>query len=426
MNKILKILFVSCIVCALFNYKQLYAQQNHFIYIQADDQQLFSVNINGKTYNSSEIGYVIIPKLTDGKYALNISFPNNKFPGQQFNCVVNKTDVGYALKYFGDKGWGLFNLQSLEITMAGSGDTISEVQKDTVKAEEQEDTVKTNAFGNMLSEVVDDTSLKVAPTNPPITETNKQSIPEKSVTASLDDSLKKVQNQTPATDTMTALNKSIMKIAEQTTDEGVDMVFVDPASGNDTIRIFLPSLQESQKKKEDSAIEKNKIVDSVAAMDTQSIREVKKNPSPDSSVSSQAQVNNPFFSRKQTLDTASKSALNNNPIHDKQTETAPSQMVYKQDCAKMLSDNDLDKLKKKMVAASSDDKMIQTARNYFQGKCVTTEQVKSLGALFLTDEARYVFFDAAYSYVYDISVFTSLESQLIDSYYKKRFRAMLK
>ncbi|HXL57976.1 MAG TPA: hypothetical protein VN958_17060, partial [Chitinophagaceae bacterium] len=202
MNKIIKILFVGCIVCALFNYKQLYAQQNHFIYIQADDQQTFSVNINGKTYKSSGIGYVIIPKLTDGKYQLNISFPNSKFPYQQFNCVINKADVGYALKNFGDKGWGLFNLQSLEITMTGNGEVISEVQKDTVKTEPAKDTVKTNAFGDMLSQVVNDTSLKVAPVNPSVNEANKQpSLPVQDSTASLENSLKKEQNQIKTSDT---------------------------------------------------------------------------------------------------------------------------------------------------------------------------------------------------------------------------------
>src|SRR6266487_2968189 len=268
MNKIIKILFVGCIVCALFNYKQLYAQQNHFIYIQADDQQTFSVNINGKTYKSSGIGYVIIPKLTDGKYQLNISFPKSKFPYQQFNCVINKADVGYALKNFGDKGWGLFNLQSLEITMTGSGEVISEVQKDTVKTEPAKDTVKTNAFGDMLSQVVNDTSLKVAPVNPSVNEANKQpSLPVQDSTASLENSLKKEQNQIKTSDTTAALNKSIIKIAEQTTDEGVQLVFVDPASGNDTVKILLPSQQEAQKKVEDSAIAKNTITDSAVAVD---------------------------------------------------------------------------------------------------------------------------------------------------------------
>src|SRR6266540_5436522 len=332
MSKFIKILFASCFICALFNSNRLNAQQNHFIYIQADDKQTFSVNVNGKTYNSSEIGYVIIPKLTDGKYQLNISFPNNKFPGRQFNCVIKKADAGYALKNFGDKGWGLFNFQSLEITMAGAEAAVPEVQKDTVV---QKDTAKTNAFGDMLSQVVNDTTLKVAPidqsankpTTIPPTEIKKELPSAENVSASLNDSLKKAQNQNPITDTISALNKSITKIEEQKTDEGVNMVFVDQASGNDTIKIFLPS------------------------------------------------------------------------------QPAPQ---------------------KKIDGANGDDKMIQTAKKYFQDKCITTEQVKSLGALFLTDDARYSFFDTAYPYVYDVSAFASLENQLIDPYYKKRFKAMLK
>jgi hypothetical protein len=81
---------------------------------------------------------------------------------------------------------------------------------------------------------------------------------------------------------------------------------------------------------------------------------------------------------------------------------------------------------KKKIAGNSADKMIQTAKKYFQNKCLTTEQVKILGALFASDDARYSFFDVAYPNVYDMSTFSSLENQLIDPYYKKRFRAMLK
>jgi len=440
MSKFIKILFASCFICALFNSNRLNAQQNHFIYIQADDKQTFSVNVNGKTYNSSEIGYVIIPKLTDGKYQLNISFPNNKFPGRQFNCVIKKADAGYALKNFGDKGWGLFNFQSLEITMAGAEAAVPEVQKDTVV---QKDTAKTNAFGDMLSQVVNDTTLKVAPidqsankpTTIPPTEIKKELPSAENVAASLNDSLKKAQNQVSTTDTISALNKSITKIEEQKTDEGVNMVFVDQASGNDTIKIFLPSQPAPQKKTEDSAIAKKVKPDSAAVDTTQPVTEVKteeKSPATDTSVSTQGQVNNPFFSKKQATDTANKtdtvnkSVPNNTPIENKQAETTPSQTMYKSDCAKMLSDNDLDKLKKKIVGANGDDKMIQTAKKYFQDKCITTEQVKSLGALFLTDDARYSFFDTAYPYVYDVSAFASLENQLIDPYYKKRFKAMLK
>jgi hypothetical protein len=426
MRKFIKISFVGFIVCILLSYKQVYGQQNHFIYIQADDKQTFSVNLNNKTFTSSDIGYVIIPKLTDGKYQLNISFPNNKFPDQQFNCVVNK-DEGYALKNFGDKGWGLFNFQSLEVTMAGDNAAVTPPQIDTTKTEgdttkTQNDTVTSNAFGEMLSQVVNDTSLKTMPVDQPVSKPTAVVI----VPAFPGDSSKNAQTKMQATDTMAATGKSIVKIDEQQTGEGVNMVFVDPASGNDTIKIFLPS---SQEKIEGSAIAKNEIPDSAkknkaknGTADTTPLED--KNSLPDTSVALQSQVNNPFFSGKDT--TAGKTTVENNPVENNSAETSALSAGYKQDCKKMVTDDDMDRLKKKLGSGNSVDKMIQTAKKFLQDKCLTTEQVKSLGALFLSDDARYSFYDAAYPNVYDAATFSSLENQLVDPYYKKRFRAMLR
>jgi hypothetical protein len=42
------------------------AQQNHFIYIQAENNQAFYVKLDKKVLSSSVSGYLIIPKLTDG------------------------------------------------------------------------------------------------------------------------------------------------------------------------------------------------------------------------------------------------------------------------------------------------------------------------------------------------------------------------
>jgi hypothetical protein len=92
----------------------------------------------------------------------------------------------------------------------------------------------------------------------------------------------------------------------------------------------------------------------------------------------------------------------------------------------MAEDKDLDKLKKRMVGAGEDDKMIEVARKAFKSKCYTTNQIKTLGMLFYTDASRYSFYDAAYPFVYDVSSYASLENMLLDDYYKKRFRAMLR
>lgn len=513
MNKLFKIFFTAIVFSALTFCKQSYAQQNHFIYIQADDKQPFTVNVNGKAYASSEIGYVIIPKLTDGKYQLNVNFPDNKYPDQQFNCLVNKTDVGYALKNYQEKGWGLFNLQTLDITMAGA--PVADVPKDTVNP---------NAFSEMLSDVVNDTTLKKAAVElqmaknqkevPPVV---KDTVAKQVAAPTLNDSL--IAQQKQIVKDSAGSKTSIMKIAEHTTKAGTSMIFLDPSSG-DTIKIFLPNTElknaqaKVQEKNADSPVAMNNapadtsqqvaaknpidtskeiavnnpiditnkqtainnandtsasanvarvdtsvtdnavnVADTSAtknanntainnntpdvaavSQDTQPKEEIKNdNPLPDTTATTKKEPNNPFYTGEKKKDTANNVVANdgnNNQTVVQKTETVTEHPVttgaFKIDCKKMFADNDLDKLRKKMVSSGSDDKMIQTAKKYFEDKCLTTAQVKSLGALLLTDEGRYNFFDAAYRNVYDISAFPSLESQLIDPYYKKRFRAMLR
>ena len=65
------------------------------------------------------------------------------------------------------------------------------------------------------------------------------------------------------------------------------------------------------------------------------------------------------------------------------------------------------------------------AAKQFASICFTTEQIKYLGVLFITEEERYKFYVAAYPYVSDAANFGMLESQLADSYYINRFKAML-
>src|SRR5688572_25849778 len=107
-------LFILC----SFLYVSVSAQKVYFVYIQTENEQPFFVKFNKKTIQSSPSGYIILPKLIDSTYELSIGFP--KIPGaeQKFSVVVNKKDHGFLLKNFAEKGWGLFDLQSLDVHMA--------------------------------------------------------------------------------------------------------------------------------------------------------------------------------------------------------------------------------------------------------------------------------------------------------------------
>ena len=78
-----------------------------------------------------------------------------------------------------------------------------------------------------------------------------------------------------------------------------------------------------------------------------------------------------------------------------------------------------------MAGETNDDNMIYEAKKYFKTKCFSTLQVKGLCGLFISDAGKYNFFDAVFKYVHDIENFSSLQSELKDEYYIKRFKVML-
>ena len=96
------------------------------------------------------------------------------------------------------------------------------------------------------------------------------------------------------------------------------------------------------------------------------------------------------------------------------------------DCKDFATTEDFLRLRKKMASESSDAAMIRVANKYFKSKCYSTSQVKDLSYLFLTNEGKYMFFDAAYSYTSDSDLYETLESQFTDDYYLNRFKAMIR
>ncbi|MEI9935008.1 MAG: hypothetical protein WDM71_09225 [Ferruginibacter sp.] len=145
----MKFIFGSLLLLTFFS-PQLKAQQNFFVYIQTDNHKPFYVKMNNTVYSSTVSGYVILSKLIDTSYNLTVGFPKSEWPEQNFTVTVND-DLGYLLKNFGDKGWGLFDLQTFAITMTGT-------RKNDIVAD-----TESNAFASMLSDAVNDPSIKIKP-----------------------------------------------------------------------------------------------------------------------------------------------------------------------------------------------------------------------------------------------------------------------
>ncbi len=101
------------------------AQHHHFLYLQADQQQPFYVKMGPSVLSSSADGFLIIPRLRDSAVQMIVGFPSKKFPEYRFRFDGFRKDRGMALKDFGEKGWGLFDYQTLEILM---GEKLEEPQ----------------------------------------------------------------------------------------------------------------------------------------------------------------------------------------------------------------------------------------------------------------------------------------------------------
>jgi hypothetical protein len=78
-----------------------------------------------------------------------------------------------------------------------------------------------------------------------------------------------------------------------------------------------------------------------------------------------------------------------------------------------------------MAAAGDEDEMLSLAKKQFRSRCFTTEQLKNLSSLFLSNQGKYKFFDQAYDHVSDMELFSTLGAEIGDAYYLKRFKALI-
>jgi Domain of unknown function (DUF4476) len=468
MNKVYKKAFSFLSAIIIFSLS-LSAQQNHFIYVQTENKQPFYVKLDKKILSSSASGYLIIPKLQDGSYAITIGFPKNEWPEQNVTCSINKKDAGYLLKNFGDRGWGLFNLQTMEVVMSGT--------KPEDKATAANDT-KTDIFSNTLSNVVNDPSiLKKTEDKPAVKEevkpaveivakkeeeSNKNAAIVKEVPVInkaedkpvIKEEVKPVAEEIKKEEIVKQVPAKIARLLSSKTAEGTEMVYTDVIDGRaDTIRIFIPEekkdvviITQPEKKVEQPAVEIPKQEE--IKPETVKQEEVKKEEAPKAETPKEtvkkeaAKSNEPKFidielpNPNSKKDTAVKQVtvvavqeekkVTDVQVVPEKPKEAAKPVIANSDCKNFASDEDFLKLRKKMAAEDSDDNMVDVAKKVFRSRCFTTEQIKNLSVLFLKDEGKYKFFDAAYPFVSDSYNFGTLEAQLADTYFISRFKAMIR
>lgn len=373
------------------------AQERHFLYLQTDNEQAFYLRIDGETRSSTAAGYLILPRLKDGPVEFVVGFPLRKHPEYRFRIEDLREDRGYALKDFGAKGWGLFDLMSLQVTYG------ERFARDSVATAAVRPPAPRDPFATVLASAIGDSSLMDAalvvperitttPRSPQpvvgdpttaarkdlrdtaITEGRPLPAPDSRMAGTVPDSPTLVRVRLPEpmpaavdgagaqTRPMPATEASrIRKLLDFSDSTGLQVVYADPGEegGLDTVAVWIPAVR----------------------------------PPADTAAGSIA------------------ASLTGRPLRT--------------DCQGMVSVAELGQLRRRMEAIPDEDAKVAAALREFRLRCFTSEQVRSLLVVFLRDEGRYKLLDAAFPRVYDQGAFLDLQSVLRDSYFIHRFRRLV-
>ncbi len=441
------------------------SQKVYFAYIQTEAEQPFYVKLNDKISSSTASGYIIIPKLLDSSYSFSIGFPQNKWPEQNFIITINKRDHGFLLKNFGEKGWGLFDLQTLSIQMSISG-------KASISKKPEIEIGTVSEFTEMLSRAANDPSLLEKPKMSEVenkkTEISFQELKSKEApkvdleipvsTNSLEVvQMPVVKNEDPKTEIketdfgnsiqssdqsiakkedsiaeekkkditkpVVSLEKSVEKVEETVTE--VQKKPISPTKEAEGLVVETFKSTQIKKWSESSTTEgfglvfidenENGQKDTIRLLipNQKPIFDIAKEDSPDKK---KALVINADGPQKENIEITT----------NVNSQTTEKNTVLKNICIETASEKDFYLLRKNMAAVLSDEEMIAEAKIYFKIKCFTSAQLKNLSTLFLNDEGKYKFFNASYKYVYDVESFNTLLSEFKDEYFAGQFKAMIR
>ena len=206
--------------------KPLLAQTNYFIWLQSDQQQYFQVELLGKSYESSQAGYVVIPKMPSGLYELKVYPGADKKQQQAFNIQIAQQDRGFALKQR-EGQWVLMDLFDFQ--------TVQSVDHTQEKAaapqpKKQEITKEASQAEMTLNEANQQSSGIVANVLEEKLEKKEEQIKEETK-----------QEQPVIKAPVRKGDPNIRRTYDKKTPQGIDQVYIDHSGGeSDTIIIFIP------------------------------------------------------------------------------------------------------------------------------------------------------------------------------------------
>lgn len=150
----------ALIICMIV--PQLWAQGNYYIYIQSEDNKPFYVKMGNKVLESSGNGYLVITGLQGSTSEFLVGFPEKAGVEWKFNCTTSESDQAYILKNSNSKTVEL-NVLNQSKNIAGVKIETSPTKQPANQEKKLTGVVSDDLFSTMLSQVVNDPSIRQQP-----------------------------------------------------------------------------------------------------------------------------------------------------------------------------------------------------------------------------------------------------------------------
>ena len=372
------------------------SKAQHYFFIEADNQQAFYIKKSDSIYSSSANGFLIIPRNKEKTFTITIGFPMNKFPEIQFNLDEMDRDRGFKLKNFQEKGWGLFDLSSLQVNMQSANDV------KIVENKVNNPQLEADDFANMLSEVTDDktllakgkTVLKLTPKN---ADSKPLSKPVKPASKPEAKPNQPIQTTTAATQVKPEIKPQ--QLIKSTTNT-ITKVNVDSSERG------MLSIKYIDK----SADGKVDVVDL-------KIEDSSNQFAPKSNVESDDLSNN----QKQVELTESQEKKDLSKLNTQSTALqVPSICTFPKALEK-----DIQNIQRKLLGFVSGEEQLDFAVKGYKNKCFTTNQTMEISWFLLDEDLRLSFFKRVFNLISDQDNVKLLESGFVKEDNIKSFRELI-
>lgn len=462
------------------------AQRPYFVYLQTETQEPFYVQLNKKNQSSSSVGHLVLSGLVNGTYNISVGFAGQNST-QDYSIHIESADQGYLVKKFENGEWGLVNLQTSAVQLAGAAKREAEkaeielaIAAAQAKKLEEEDALKAEQAKTEQAKAEQAKAEQAKADSIKAFEKNNEAGKEVAAAAAAVTTAAVVAGSAEkkeATEEVKVSEKTAEKTADpvvkQTSGTVNPPTVVGENAGATAAAVAAGTL---------SAAEIMKLQEEARRIDAQGKRDSvlnaqKKDSVPSKTVSAapaflDIEMTMPADSLQQKADASMADTLPKpvpaavavaaedtlvsgvkKPDEVKQNSDAavvvpavvvpavavPAVVVAARpdssktqavaaknpNCTAEATDADIEMVTMLIKGEKDPDDGLEMAKKGMKIKCVQTAQVRKLALLFEGQEERYRLLDMAYRYTTDRQNYLNLSDLLTDPYFANRFKAML-